>query len=141
MMATRRIVLSGMVAAPVVLGLGSWIRLPDMKALFLYHESFEAWPQIAAARELGNTTLSPLRGDRVRQMRGILADMPDRIVGITLSSDALLLHDIAREAGYSKGAEMAVSKGGRWQPGGWDGLAELPLNAASQAVLWLLQRR
>jgi len=139
-MATRRGILGGLVAVPAVLGLGSWIRSPDEKTVFLFDESLDAWPQIAAAGKLGNTSVRPIRGDRVRQMRGILTGRPDQIVGITLPSDAFMIHDIAREAGYSKTAEVTVSRGAGWQQSRRIGEAGLPQNLtieAASTLAWL----
>jgi hypothetical protein len=54
-----------------------------------------------------------LSGDRVRQLRGLLACQPTMICGVSRYADQLLVAEVAREAGYRQIALIQHGRTGR----------------------------
>ncbi len=102
MKVSRRNVLAGAAAVPLASGLASW-RWGYHGAAVLVHD-----PMLAAGREFaalaraeGRAPLA-LDGDRIRFARELFASRPLLVRGVTRQADAVLLEDVAEEAGYSR---------------------------------------
>ena len=103
MKATRRGVLAGALAAPVLAGLPRVASASGGDAVLLHDPSLEAGRRFAEA--YAGKAL-PIEGDRIRFARAVFAKRPAFVVGVSRPADALLIEDVGREAGYA-----AVSDG------------------------------
>jgi hypothetical protein len=97
MKATRRGVLAGVLAVPAVAGLPRVATASTGDAVLLHDASLEAGRRVAEA--YGGQAL-PIEGDRIRFARAVFARRPAFVVGVSRPADALLIEDVAREAGY-----------------------------------------
>ena len=97
MRATRRGVLAGALAIPGMAGLPRAASAGTGSAVLLHDSSLEAGRRFAAA--YGGAAL-PIEGDRIRFARAVFARRPAFVVGISRPADALLIEEVAREAGY-----------------------------------------
>ncbi|WP_294134044.1 hypothetical protein [Sphingobium sp.] len=99
---TRRGFLSSAAAVSAFAGSGGSMAARPGGALLLHDPGLGAGQRFAArARALGGASLS-LQGDRVRQLRGLIAGEPASLFGVTRRSDELLIGEIAAEAGYRR---------------------------------------
>lgn len=95
--ATRRDTLKGVLAVPAMAALPMAARAASGPAVLVYD------PALAEARELAalwQGMALAIAGDTVRFAREVLAKRPSRIAGISRAADALLIADVAAEAGY-----------------------------------------
>ena len=97
MKSTRRGVLAGALAAPAVVGLPRAASAHSGKALLLHDSSLAAGRRFAEAH--GGEALA-IEGDRIRFARAVFEKRPAFVVGVSRPADALLIEDVAREAGY-----------------------------------------
>ena len=97
MKTTRRGVLAGALAVPTVAGLPRAASAHAGKAVLLHDPSLAAGRRFAEA--YGGKVL-PIEGDRIRFARAVFAQRPSYVVGISRPADALLIEDVAHEAGY-----------------------------------------
>jgi hypothetical protein len=95
--ATRREALFGAAAVPALAGLPRWQAQPGGARLLVHDPALAAGRALAAAHE---GEARPIEGDRVRFARTLFAGRPAMVVGISRPADALLIADVAREAGY-----------------------------------------
>ena len=111
MKATRRGVLAGALAVPAVAGLptAAWAR--GGKAVLVHDPALAAGRRMAA---LHDGEVLAITGDRIRIARALFARRPSLVVGVTRSADALLIEDVAREAGYVPVAAPASLGGSGW---------------------------
>jgi hypothetical protein len=99
---TRRGFLASAAVASALAGSSGAMAARPGGALLLHDPGLYAGQRFAArAAVLGGASLA-LEGDRVRQLRGLLADQPATLFGITRRSDELLIGEIAAEAGYRR---------------------------------------
>ena len=97
MKATRRGVLAGALAAPVLAGLPRVASASGGDAVLLHDPSLEAGRRFAEA--YAGKAL-PIEGDRIRFARAVFERRPSYVIGVSRSADALLIEDVGREAGY-----------------------------------------
>jgi hypothetical protein len=97
MKASRRGVLAGALAVPAITGLPRAASATTGKAVLLHDASLEAGRSFAEA--YGGEAL-PIEGDRIVFARAVFARRPAFVVGVSRPADALLIEDVAREAGY-----------------------------------------
>ena len=95
MKATRRGVLAGALAVPLTAAVprGDAIGAP----LLVFD------PTLAAGRrlvEVYSGLVMPIKGDRIRFARAIFARQPATVIGVSRPTDAMLIEDVGREAGY-----------------------------------------
>lgn len=100
MKATRREALSGVLAVPAIAGLPKWRWRHGEASLLLYDPALEAGRRLAATGEAPRSEALEIAGDRIRFARQAFARRPALVVGISRPADALLIEDVAREAGY-----------------------------------------
>ena len=105
MKATRRGVLAGGLAVPAVAGLPGAAWAQAAEPVLLHDASLEAGRRFAAA--YGGEARA-IEGDRVRLARAVFARRPAYVVGISRPADALLIEDVAREAGYAPADDRTV---------------------------------
>ena len=105
MKATRRGVLAGALAAPVLAGLPRVASASGGDAVLLHDPSLEAGRLFAEA--YAGKAL-PIEGDRIRFARAVFAKRPAFVVGVSRPADALLIEDVGREAGYVRADDKMV---------------------------------
>ena len=105
MRATRRGVLAGALAAPVLAGLPRVASASGGDAVLLHDPSLEAGRRFAEA--YAGKAL-PIEGDRIRFARAVFAKRPAFVVGVSRPADALLIEDVGREAGYVRADDKMV---------------------------------
>lgn len=134
--ASRREAMMGALAVPTLAGLPQWRWQHGEASLLLHDSSTAAGRRFAAAGKARGGQVVELAGDRVRQMRQLLAANPALVAGVSLAADALLVEEVAREHGLVRVAllggaadacgvhdcrpgwqalgRMAQGAGGRW---------------------------
>lgn len=134
MKVSRRSMMLGALAVPTVAGLASWQwkHGATSASLLLHDDSLAAGRRFAAAgRAAGGRTVA-IAGDPVRFGREVLADRPALIAGISRHAEALLLGEVAMEAGYVLATEILGTAAGcsaNTCHAGW-----LPLNRMAVAA-------
>ena len=100
---TRRTLLAGAAAIPAVVGLERLsAATPRASAVFLFDAGLRAAkPRRTDAIMAGHQTKA-IEGDRIRFAREVVATRPDRIHGFSRQADALLVQEVAAEAGYRR---------------------------------------
>src|SRR5690606_18186083 len=97
--ATRRGMLAGgLAAAAGAGGRGGW-PWPRAEGALLLHD-----PALGAGRRLASAHAGEalaIEGDRIRFARAVFARRPSLVLGVSRPADALLIEDVAREAGYA----------------------------------------
>lgn len=100
---TRRTLLAGAAALPAVVGLE---RLSAAKPLarnvFLFDAGLPDTRHRHAAALVEGHEPRELEGDRIRFAREVVSARPDRIQGFSRQADALLVEEVAAEAGYRR---------------------------------------
>ena len=105
MKATRRGLLAGALAVPAVAGLPRVASASTGDAVLLHDASLEAGRRFAEA--YGGEAL-PIAGDRIRFARAVFERRPAFVVGVSRPADALLIEEVAREAGYLPADDRTV---------------------------------
>lgn len=105
MKASRRGVLAGALAVPAVAGVPRLASAKAGAAVLLHDASLEAGRRFAEA--YGGEAL-PIEGDRIVLARKVFARNPAYVVGVSRPADALLIEDVAREAGYLPADDKTV---------------------------------
>ena len=101
MRATRRGALAGALALQAAAAMAKTARRAPSGTVVLYDPSFQGARSFAASAQLqGGATALRIHGDRVRFARALFERMPALVVGVSRSADAVLIEDVAREAGY-----------------------------------------
>lgn len=130
--ATRRTVMAGGVAGalavPTVAGLAGWRWRHGDEGALLYDPSLAAGRRFAAAGAAQGGAVRAIEGDRVRFAREVLERRPALVAGVTRHADALLIEEVAREAGYQRVALLSGRgercSGADCRPG-WQALGRL----------------
>ena len=110
MKATRREALKGALAVPAVAAVPTvaWARAGS--AVLVYD------PTLTAARHLSaghDGEVLAVSGDRIRFASTLFSRRPSLVIGLTRSADALLIEEVAREAGYVPvGAPQGLGESG-----------------------------
>lgn len=93
---TRRTLLAGAAAVPALAGLDRLSAAqPGGAGILLYD------PALPQARLLAdNPAARPITGDRIRFAQELFARRPAFVRGVSRQGDAVLIADVAREAGY-----------------------------------------
>ena len=97
MKATRRGVITGALAVPAVAAVPLAASAKAGPAVLLHDPSLEAGRRFAEA--YGGEAL-PIEGDRIQFARAVFEQRPAYVVGVSRPADALLIEEVAREAGY-----------------------------------------
>lgn len=98
--ATRRGVLAGALAVPTVAGLANWRWRHGEISLLLHDPALAAGRRFAAAGAIRGGEVVPIEGDRIRFARAVFDRRPALVTGVSRHADALLIGEVAREAGY-----------------------------------------
>ena len=126
--ATRRTVLAGALAVPTVAGLAGWRWQHGERSVLLYDPALAAGRRFAEAGEGQGGAVRAIEGDRVRFARAVLERRPALVAGVSRHADALLIEDVAQEAGYARVAlvsgRASRCEGAQCRPG-WQALGRL----------------
>lgn len=106
MKVSRRAMLAGALAVPTVAGLARWRWQHGSHTGLVHDASLMAGRRFADAGAAAGTPSVEVHGDRVRFARELVASRPSLIAGVTRHADALLIADVAAEAGYMLAAEL-----------------------------------
>ena len=101
---SRRGVIAGALAVPTVAGLAHWRWRHGERSLLLHDPALAAGRRFAAAGLAGGAEVRAIEGDRVRLALAALERGPALIAGVSRHADALMIEDVAREAGYAPAA-------------------------------------
>jgi hypothetical protein len=109
--ATRREALKGALAVPTVAAVptAAWAR--GGKAVLVHDPALTSGRRVDA---LHDGEVLAIEGDRIRFAKALVVRRPSLIVGVTRSADALLIADVAREAGYAPVAAPASLGSSGW---------------------------
>lgn len=136
--ATRRTVLAGgfagALAVPTLAGLAHWRWRHGEGGLLLHDPALAAGRRFAAAGAAAGGTVLALEGDRIRFARRALDRRPALIAGVSRHADALLIEDVAQEAGYASVAVLhgqGDSCGVRQCDAGWRALGRMAEGSGS----------
>jgi len=103
--------LAGMIAAPALAHPAGW-RAAAGSTVLVYDPALNSGRRFAEAGSVGAGAVLALEGDRIRFARKLLASQPSLVAGISRGADALLIEDVAREAGYARTALFRTASGG-----------------------------
>ena len=97
---TRRAALIGALAVPTVAGLATWRWRHGEASVLLHDPSLPSGRRFAERGSVRDADVRVIEGDRIRLARKVVAERPALIAGVSRHADALLIEDVAREAGY-----------------------------------------
>ncbi|MBO9517510.1 MAG: hypothetical protein J7493_05545 [Porphyrobacter sp.] len=98
--ASRRGVLSGALAVPTVAGLAHWRWRHGEASVLVHDPALAAGRRFAEAGAARGGQVVAIEGDRIRLARTVLERKPALIAGVSRHADALMIEEVAREAGY-----------------------------------------
>jgi len=130
--ASRRAVMAGGItsalAVPTVAGLANWRWRHGEASVLLYDPALTAGRRFAAAGEAQGGAVRAVEGDRIRLARAVLEGRPGLVAGVSRHADALLIEDVAQEAGYTRVA-LVSGRGERCEAAqcrpGWQALGRM----------------
>lgn len=97
MKASRRQVLAGALTVPALAGVPKAAFAQAVGVVVVHDPALDAGRRLAAVH--GGAALA-IDGDRIRFARAVFEKRPELVVGVSRPADALLIEDVAREAGY-----------------------------------------
>jgi hypothetical protein len=98
--------LVGALAVPTVAGLARWRWQHGSHTGLVHDASLTAGQRFAAAGAAAGRPSVEVTGDRVRFARDLVTTRPALIAGVTRQADALMIAEVAGEAGYMLAAEL-----------------------------------
>lgn len=100
---TRRTLLAGAAAIPAVVGMDRLAAVtPGAGNVMLYDPSLpDARHRALAGAGMGDE-LVEITGDRIRFARDVISRRPTQVSGLSRQADALLIEEVAGEAGYRR---------------------------------------
>jgi hypothetical protein len=104
MKVSRRTILAGAAALPLASGMAAWRWQYHGAALLVHDPALPAGRRFAAAARGQGREVLALEGDRIRFARRLFAQTPLLVRGVTRQADALLMEEVAAEAGYMRAA-------------------------------------
>ena len=98
--ATRRAALAGVLALPAGASLAKAPKRKPNGSVLLHDPSLEAGRRFAAAAQARGDEALSIEGDRIRFARAVFERAPALVFGVSRAADAVLIEEVAREAGY-----------------------------------------
>lgn len=105
MKVSRRGVLAGAAALPIASQARGWRWEHHGDTVLLYDAQLPAARAFAESGRVAGRTVIALEGDRIRQARALFAGRPALVRGVSRQADAVLVEEVAREAGYTRVAQ------------------------------------
>lgn len=100
--ASRREAMMGALAVPTLAGLPQWRWQHGEASILLHDPALALGRRFAEAGAARGGKVVELAGDRIRLARQVLASRPAMVAGVSLAADALLVEEVAAEAGYTR---------------------------------------
>lgn len=135
--ATRRGMLAVALAVPTVAGLAGWRWRHGERSLLLHDPALQAGRRFAETGRAHGGDVLAIEGDRIRLARMVFDRRPALVAGVSRHADALMIEDVAREAGYESVATLH-GRGSRCAAhdcrSGWLALGRMASDAGSAWV-------
>ncbi|MEL1251409.1 hypothetical protein [Aurantiacibacter gilvus] len=100
MRVSRRGVLAGAAALPIATQARGWRWEHHGDTVLLYDPALPAAQTFAESGRSAGRTVLALEGDRIRMARDLFAGRPALVRGVSRQADAVLVEEVAQEAGY-----------------------------------------
>ena len=104
--------LAGALAVPTVAALARWRWQHGSHTGLVHDGSLAAGRRFAEAGSAAGRSSMEVHGDKIRFARDLVATAPALIAGVTRQADAVLIADVAAEAGYVLAAELSGNDAG-----------------------------
>ena len=101
MKVSRRGVLAGAAALPIATQAHGWRWEHHGDTVLLYDPRLPAAQSFAESGSAAGRTVLALDGDRIRLARELFAGRPALVRGVSRQADAVLVEEVAQEAGYA----------------------------------------
>lgn len=98
--ASRRGVLAGALAVPTVAGLAHWRWRHGEASVLVHDPALVAGRRFAEAGAARGGIVMAIEGDRIWFARTVFERKPALVAGVSRNADALMIEEVAREAGY-----------------------------------------
>lgn len=139
MKTTRRGLLAGALAVPTIAGLASWqwkynSAATGANAALLHDNSLAAGRRFADAGKAAGGQTTAIEGDAIRFAQSVVQMRPALIAGVSRHAEALLIAEVAGEAGYALATEFrgtASGCEGFCTSPGWNPLNRMAVNAGT----------
>ena len=102
MKATRRAIIAAALAAPAAASAAGWRWRHGHGTVLLYDPDLPQGLAAARAGQPAPRSVLAIEGDRIRFARTIMERRPAVIEGVTRQADAVLIEEVAAEAGYER---------------------------------------
>lgn len=99
---TRRAILAGLAATPAAASAASLRWRHGHGTVLVYDARLAQGRAFAAAEGAWARPATKLEGDRIRFARNLFARKPALVRGVSRQADAVLIEDVAAEAGYER---------------------------------------
>ena len=99
---SRRAMIAGLAAVPAAASASEFTWRHGHGTVLLFDADFPQGRAFAEAGRAWNRSVMPLSGDRIRFAREVFARRPAIVRGVTRQADAVLLAEVAAEAGYEQ---------------------------------------
>ena len=99
--ASRRAALAAVLVLPAGAAMAKASQRAAVGTMVLYDPSYEGARSFAASACAQGAGAKAIEGDRIRFARAVFARKPALVVGVSRAADAVLIADVAREAGYA----------------------------------------
>ena len=99
---TRRAMIAGLAAVPAAASASEFTWRHGHGTVLLFDADLPQGRAFAEAGRAWNRAVLPLEGDRIRFAREVFGRRPAIVQGVSRQSDAVLLAEVAGEAGYEQ---------------------------------------
>ena len=99
---SRRAMIAGLAAVPAAASASEFTWRHGHGTVLLYDADLPQGRAFAEAGRAWNRAVAPLEGDRIRFARMVFARRPAIVQGVSRQADAVLLGEVAAEAGYEQ---------------------------------------
>jgi hypothetical protein len=123
----------GTLVLPAAASLAKAPKRKPSGTVLLHDPSLDAGRRFAASAHARGDKVMAIEGDRIRFAREIFEQTPALVIGVSRQADAVLIEDVAREAGYGS---VSLRKGALAER-----LTEVRTAEGEQALTWVLARR
>ena len=127
---------AGALAVPTVAALARWRWQHGSHTGLVHDAALAAGNRFAAAGAAAGRSSMAVEGDVIRFARALVETRPALIAGVTRHADALLIGEVAAEAGYALAAELAGDSQGCAGNSCDAGFIALTRMAVSAGSLW-----
>lgn len=105
---------AGAFAAPAAASMSGWRWRHGHGTVLLFDPDFAPARDFAEAGRAWNRQVLPIEGDRIRFAREVFEGKPAVVQGMSRQADAVLIEEVASEAGYERAALEVEGDALRW---------------------------